>query len=290
MATLKQIRTRIRTAKNIQQITRAMKLVAAARLKRATDRVLEARPYSEKLREFMLNLSNAGDLPSHPLMEKREGDKVCLILITAERGLAGSYNTSLIRKASDFLKEHTGESKLITVGKKGTQFFSKRGYDVLYSRTVSSAGAVLEDATEVARIARDEFESGRADKILVCYSKFYSAIRQVPTIVQLLPIEPPEAGASSEEGAGTAQAFIFEPNAEALLGTLLPRYFLTLVWQAMLEATASEFGARMTAMTSATDNAGKMIGDLTLKANRERQASITKEILEVVGGAEALKG
>src|ERR1044071_8256053 len=126
MATLKQIRTRIKTAKNIQQITRAMKLVAAARLKKATDRVLEARPYSEKLREFMLNLSNAGDLPSHPLMEKKSGNSVCLILITAERGLAGSYNTNLIRKAYDFLREQPGQTSLITVGKKGYGFLSKR--------------------------------------------------------------------------------------------------------------------------------------------------------------------
>ncbi len=288
MATLKQIRTRIRTAKNIQQITRAMKLVAAARLKKATDRVLEARPYSEKLREFMLNLSNAGDLPSHPLMEKTSGNRVCVILITSERGLAGSYNTSLIRKASDFLKEQEGPSKLITVGKKGTQFFSKRNFDVVFSRTVASSGAVLEDAVEVARVARELFESGEADRIYVCYSKFYSAIRQTPQIVQLLPIEPPKS--EDTHDAGAAQSFMFEPDAEGLLNTLLPRYFLTLVWQAMLEATASEFGARMTAMTSATDNAGKMISDLTLKANRERQASITKEILEVVGGAEALKG
>lgn len=290
MATLKQIRTRIKTAKNIQQITRAMKLVAAARLKRATDRVLEARPYSEKLREFMLNLSASGDLPSHPLMEKRTGDNVCLILITAERGLAGSYNTGLIRKAFDFLKEQTGATKLITVGKKGTVFFSKRNFNVVYTRTVASSGAIFEDAIEVARIAREQFESGEFDKIFVCYSKFYSAIRQVPTIIQLLPIEPPEAAAQTEEDHGASQAFMFEPDAEGLLGTLLPRYFLALVWQAMLESTASEFGARMTAMTSATDNAGKMISELTLKANRERQASITKEILEVVGGAEALKG
>ena len=305
MATLKQIRTRIKTAKNIQQITRAMKLVAAARLKRATDRVLEARPYSEKLREFMLNLSASGDLPSHPLMEKRTGDNVCLILITAERGLAGSYNTGLIRKAFDFLSgagvsparseavsasASQAQTKLITVGKKGTVFFSKRGFNVVYTRTVASSGAIFEDAIEVARIAREQFESGESDKIYVCYSKFYSAIRQVPTIIQLLPIEPPEAAAQTEEDHGASQAFMFEPDAEGLLGTLLPRYFLALVWQAMLESTASEFGARMTAMTSATDNAGKMISELTLKANRERQASITKEILEVVGGAEALKG
>ena len=151
--------------------------------------------------------------------------------------------------------------------------------------TVPSAGARLQDAIEVSRVARDLFESGQVDGIYICYSKFFSAIRQVPQVVQLLPIEPPAA-----TGVPTGQvSYEFEPEPAGLLGALLPRYFLTLVWQALLEATASEFGARMTAMTSATDNAGKMITRLTLTANRERQAAITKEILEVVGGAEALK-
>jgi F-type H+-transporting ATPase subunit gamma len=139
---------------------------------------------------------------------------------------------------------------------------------------------------EVSKVARELFESGEVDAIYVCYSKFFSAIRQVPQVVQLLPIQPPEA----QPGSSMAGAYSFEPEPGGLLNTLLPRYFLTLVWQALLEATASEFGARMTAMTSATDNAGKMIQGLTLTANRERQAAITKEILEVVGGAEALKG
>jgi len=151
---------------------------------------------------------------------------------------------------------------------------------------VPSSGARLEDAIEVTKRAREMFESGEVDAIYVCYSKFYSAIRQVPQIVQLLPISAPAGDSASK----TSLDYQFEPNAEALLDTLLPRYFQTLVWQAMLEATASEFGARMTAMTSATDNAGKMIQNLTLRANRERQAAITKEILEVVGGAEALNG
>jgi F-type H+-transporting ATPase subunit gamma len=287
MATLKQIRARIRAAKNIQQITKAMKLVAAARLKKSTDRVLDARPYSEKMRGLMESLSSAGELPSHPLMEKRYQRKICVILLTSDRGLAGAYNTSLIRKTTDFIKEQTAEVSLITVGKKGTQFFSKRGYKVIHSITVPSSGARLQDATEVADRAAQLFESGEADSIYICYSKFYSAIRQVPQIVQLLPIEAPQT-ASTSTASGTN--YEFEPNPGAILSALLPRYFLTLVWQAMLEATASEFGARMTAMTSATDNAGKMINKLTLTANRERQAAITKEILEVVGGAEALKG
>jgi F-type H+-transporting ATPase subunit gamma len=282
MATLKQIRQRIRTAKNIQQITRAMKLVAAARLKRATDRVVEARPYADKMKEFMQSLAAAGELPEHPLMKKREVAKIGLLLITSDRGLAGSYNTNLIRKASDFIAASEIPVRLITVGRKGTQFFGKRGYDIARSFSVSSAGATLENVQEVSKYLRELFESGEVDAIYICYSKFYSAIRQAPETVQVLPITAPESGGASSD-------FLFEPDPESLLDTLLPRYFLTLVQQAMFEATASEFGARMTAMTSATDAAGRMIQDLTLKANRERQAGITKEILEVVGGAEALK-
>lgn len=289
MATLKQLRQRIKAAKNIQQITRAMKLVAAARFKKATDRVLEARPYSDKIREFMLSLSGSGDLPTHSLMQNRGGDDYALILITAERGLAGSYNTNLIRKAGDFLKETAGNAKLITVGKKGNLFFSKRGYEVVQNVTVPSAGATIVEAQEVAKTARELFESGTVDKVFVCYSKFYSAIRQTPMIVQLLPIEAPEGEMPDADGDGKSD-YAFEPDAESLLNQLLPRYFFTLIWQALLESTASEFGSRMTAMTNATDNAGKMIQNLTLKANRERQSSITTQILEVVGGAEALNG
>ncbi len=285
MATLKQIRQRIRTAKNIQQITRAMKLVAAARLKKATDRVLEARSYADKLQEFMQSLSR-GTLPSHPLLEKRdEVRNVCLILVTADRGLAGAYNTSLLRKASDWLKQQETTVKLLSVGKKGAQFFGRRGYEIAMQTTLPGTGATLADGQAIVQRAQEMFESGEVDAIYLCYSKFYSPIRQVPRIVQLLPIEPPQA-----EGAEAVSVdYQFEPSAKALLGQLLPRYFFTLVWQALLESAASEHGARMTAMTSATDNAKKMIDSLTLKANRERQATITKEILEVVGGAEALK-
>lgn len=283
MANLKQIRQRIRTAKNIQQITRAMKLVAAARLKKATDRVLEARPYSEKLRELMLSLGSAGELPSHPLMEKRTVTNALLILVSADRGLAGSYNTNLLRKGWDWLREQSVPTSMIAVGKKGSTFFSKRGYNVVHSHSVPAAGARLEDALEIANMAKDMYVRGEVDAVYVIYSKFYSPIRQVPQVVQLLPVEPPVTDAPVSE-----TNFEFEPDASAILNTLLPRYFQGLVWQALIESTASEHGARMSAMTSATDNAGKMIQNLTLKANRERQAGITKEILEVVSGAEAL--
>lgn len=285
MANLKQIRQRIKTSKNIRQITRAMKLVAAARLKKAQDRVTEARPYSDKMRELMLSLSEAGDLPSHPLLEKREGDKTCMVLITADRGLAGSYNTNLIRKTSDFLKEQAGID-LYCVGKKGYQFFNRRGVKLTGQYSVPSTGARVEDAQEVTRVVSDLFTSGEYDRILICYSKFYSPIRQVPQIVQVLPIEPPAAEQPAEKR--TKKDYTFEPDSTTLLATLLPKYLLNIMFQAMLESTASEHGSRMTAMSSATDNAGKMIDDLTLKANRERQSKITTEILEVVGGAEAL--
>lgn len=284
MATLKQIRSRIKTAKNIQQITRAMKLVAAARLRRATDRVLEARPYSEKLRDVMGSIARAGELPAHPLLEKRDVKRIGVILLTSDRGLAGSYNTALIRKVTDFIANSAVPVDLICYGKKGFQFFGKRGYSIKEQWSAPSGGAQLSDAVAITQLARQMFESGEVDAIYVCYAKFFSAIRQVPQLVQLLPIEAP---ASEGEVGGIDSKF--EPDPAAILNILLPRYFQGLVWQAMLEATASEFGARMTAMTSATDSAGKMISNLTLKANRERQAGITKEILEVVGGAEALK-
>lgn len=282
MATLKQIRQRIRAAKNIQQITKAMKLVAAARLKKASDRVLEARPYADKLREIMGSLSAGGELPAHPLLQRREVERALVIVLTSDRGLAGAFNTNILRRASDFLKKGDFEPTLITYGRKASQFFAKRGYTIISSVSAPSAGARLEDAALITKGARQMFESGEVDAVYVVYSKFISAIRQVPQTVQLLPIETPQV-----EGSNSGDVS-FEPSAEAVLDTLLPRYFQTLVWQAMLESTASEFGARMSAMTSATDNAGKMIQSLTLKANRERQAAITKEILEVVGGAEAL--
>lgn len=290
MATLKQIRQRIKTAKNIRQITRAMKLVAAARLKKAQDRVVEARPYSEKMRLFMAAIAGSGDLPSLPLLQKRPVARYCLILVTAERGLAGSYNTNLLRKAGDFLKGTAGEARILAVGRKGAQFFGKRGYPIAYQHTLPTAGARMEDAMEVTQIARDMFESGEVDAIYLCYSKFFSPIRQVPTIVELFPIEPPEDDPAAQAMLESHKEFKFEPSERQLLEQLLPKYALTLVLQALLEATASEHGARMTAMTSATDNAGQMISDLTLTANQARQAAITKEILEVVSGAEALSG
>jgi F-type H+-transporting ATPase subunit gamma len=287
MATIKQLRGRIRSAKNIQQITRAMKLVAAARLRRAQDRVLEARPYSEKMKDLMASLAAAGELPQNPLLERRPVNKIGVIVFTAERGLAGSFNTNIIRKANDFVKEQTLPNRIYGVGKKAFQFFNRRGFDMAGQINMPTSGPTIEHANEIIAKAQDMFVSGEVDAVYLVYSKFYSAIRQTPQVVQLLPIEPPVL---ENEADGYSKNYMFEPDPTELIGALLPKYALTIVFQALLESTASEHGARMTAMTSATDNAGEMIQDLTLQANRMRQASITKEILEIVGGAEALKG
>ncbi len=287
MATLKQIRQRIKAAKSTQSITRAMKLVAAARLTKAKNRVEEARPYSEKMREFVQSVGGAGDLPNHPLLQKRPVKKAAIVLITSDRGLAGSFNSALIRAAQNWVKDQSSETGIIAVGRKGNQFFSKRGYEMLHFVSVPTAGAGIDDAVALTDKLNQMFVNGEVDAVYLCYSKFYSPIRQEPQIVQMLPIEPP---ASNDGGdSHRSKSYGFEPEPDELLGYLLPKYLLTVTFQAMLESAASEHGARMTAMSNATDNAGKMIGELTLTANRVRQASITKEILEIVGGAEALK-
>lgn len=264
-----------------------MKLVAAARLRRAQERVLQARPYSDKMREMLGYLGEAGEMPEHPLLERRPVKSYGVLLLTAERGLCGSFNTNLIRHTQELLRDSAGEAILITVGAKGHKFFSKRGYPVEKSFTIPTSGPTSEHARAVMDLVREMFESGRVDAIRLVYSRFYSAIRQMPQTVQLLPIEPPEHEPGKE--AAFSKAYTFEPGPTALLAELLPRYAFTLIMHALYESSASEHGSRMTAMTNATDSAGEMIDTLTLEANRRRQAAITKEILEVVGGAEALK-
>jgi F-type H+-transporting ATPase subunit gamma len=288
VATIKQIRQRIKTSKNIQQITRAMKLVAAARLKKAQEKAVDARAYSEEMHDLMLAISSGADMPEHPLLSRpKEIRSYGLVLITADRGLAGSFNTNLLRTAQEFIKNQAGAPKLICIGKKGAQFFAKQDLEIIEQFSIASSGVKIQDAQKVTSLIRDKFEAHELDAVYVCYSKFQSAIRQTPQVIQLLPIVRP---ASSSDEKSSSISYQFEPDPKQLLESLLPRYLFTLVFQTLLESNASEHGARMTAMTSATDNAKKVIERLTLIANRERQAAITKEILEVVGGAEALAG
>lgn len=290
MPTIRQVRQRIRVAKNIQQITKAMKMVAAARLKRAQDRVTAARPYAATMREMMTSLAKAvGGAVEHPLLAVRFPRNVGFLIITADRGLAGSYNSAILRRAMELLRAQEKERvKLYVVGRKGVQFFRRRGYHVVEEFHMGNAGASFSDARDITRTIRDAFESEQIDQLYLLYTRFYTAITQKPTDVQLLPIQQPEDAAPSS--TSETEDYLFVPSADALLRSLLPRYVEGQVYQALLESTASEHGARMTAMSSATDNAGKMITTLTLQLNRARQAGITREISEIVGGAEALKG
>jgi len=291
MATPRQIRGRIRVAKNIQQITKAMKMVAAARLRRAQEAVGAARPYAEKMRDVMQSLgASGGSSVQHPLLRRVEGEPqtIGVILVTGDRGLCGAYNSSVIRRANDLVRPFGPErAKLVCVGKKGATFFRRRGYDVAAENPVPATGISFAEAQAISRTGRELFANGQIDALYLVYTQFVSAMTQRPQTVTVLPVQPPQA----EEGAAPPAAanYIFEPEPEAILGSLLPRYVDTQVYQAVVESIASEHGARMTSMSSATDNAGKMISNLTLSLNRARQATITKEIAEIVGGAEALK-
>jgi len=292
MASMRQIRSRIRVAKNIQQITKAMKMVAAARLRRAQESVEASRPYSRKLREVMARLAASGaGAASHPLLKPLSGTprRIGVLLVTGDRGLCGSFNSNAIRRGVELVRGYAvGEVRFVTVGRRGATFFRRRGYTISSELSVANTGATFAEAQGVARSAIQIFESGEVDVVYLVYTQFVSAMTQHPMYTQLLPVAPPDGGAAAAPAGGGE--IIFEPDAEEILVDLVPRYVETLVFQAILESTASEHGARMTSMSAATDNAGKMISSLTLSLNRARQAAITKEIAEIVGGADALKG
>lgn len=291
MPTPRQIRARIRTAKNIQQITKALKMVAAAKLRRAQESVSSARPYAEKIREVMASLgSKSQGGVSHPLLRQEAGEprNIAVIVISGDRGLCGAYNSGVIKKALEIIRPYsTDRVRMFTLGKRGTQFFRRRNYTIVADRGVPPNGLTFAETLEVSRAARDLFEAGEVDALYLVYTKFQSAISQRPTSIQILPLSQDAPETTAPQGASAD--YIFEPGPEEILGVLLPRYVDTLVYQAVLESVASFHGAQMTSMSAATDNAGKMISSLTLQLNRARQATITKEIAEIVGGAEALK-
>lgn len=292
MATARQIRGRIRVAKNIQKITYAMKMVAAARLRRAQEAVGAARPYAEKMRAVLQSLSASlgGGTVQHPLLRRAEGEPraIGVILITGDRGLAGAYNSNIIRRTNQLVKGYGPErTRLVCIGKRGATFFRRRDYRIAAEHPVPATGISFAEAQEMSRTARELFTSGEIDALYLVYTEFVSPMTQRPQTRQILPLEPPR---QEDGGVQSPTAdYLFEPDPEQILGSLLPRYVDTQVYQAVTESVASEHGARMTAMSSATDNAGKMISTLTLSLNRARQAAITKEIAEIVGGAEALK-
>lgn len=292
MASLRDIRRKIRVVKNIAQITQAMKMVAAAKLRRVQDRVQKGKPYSETMAELVGTLAPAVKDFTHPLLEVRETNKVMVVVISADKGLCGAYNSNLLRTAHRFLDQQraahgAANVRLVAVGRKASEYFTKRDYKPDNIFPAIGPDTPYELIRDISNLMVGEFSAGTVDEVHVCYTEFVSPLVQRPQSVKFLPIEPP-SGAGDDTGKG-APDFIFEPEISELLGVLLPRYVETRVYQLLMEATASEFGARMTAMTNATKNANEQIDKLTLVANRTRQAGITKELLDIIGGSEALK-
>ena len=286
MATLKVIRKRIGSIRNTQQITKAMKMVSAAKLRRAQEALLQARPYAEKMGALLKNLSARVSAEAHPLLMGREEKKVHLLLLTADRGLCGGYNANLIRAAEGFIRSHSAEKEihLAIVGRKGVDYFRRRKVEIA-DRYINVTNRPAEElAAELAEKMIARFLQEETDAIYILYSRFRSALSQVPTLEKLIPV-----AAVEEEGEEQPIEYLFEPGLEALLSSLLPKVVEVGIYRALLEASASEHGARMTAMDSATTNASEMISSLTLQMNRARQASITRELMEIVSTAEALK-
>jgi F-type H+-transporting ATPase subunit gamma len=283
MASLKAIRKRISSVRNTQQITKAMKMVAAAKLRRAQEAVVASRAYAQKLGEVVAGLASESSLREHPLVRERGTQgRVMLLVLTSDRGLCGGFNTNLLRQAERFLATPERTTVLGTIGRKAYDFYKRRPVEIVEHVTTGST-TPIELAREVVARAVARFVNEEVDAIYILFSRFRSAISQVPTIERLLPIESPAATDNPRE-------YLFEPDRNAVIEDLLPRYVEVKVFQAVLESIASEQGARMTAMESASKNASDMIERLTLEMNRARQATITKELMEIVGGAEALKG
>ncbi len=286
MATLKIIRKRIGSIRNTQQITKAMKMVSAAKLRRAQEAVLAARPYAAKMTDLLKNLSGRVAREAHPLLMGRDDKRVDLLVLTADRGLCGGYNANLIRAAEKFIRGRGAEktTNLILVGRKGVDYFRRRRVEIADHYVNVGAGPAQGLAAELAKKVIGRFLREESDEVYLLYSQFRSALSQVPTLEKLLPV-----GVIGEEAEGQPTEYLFEPGLEALLASLLPKVVEVAIYRALLEASASEYGARMTAMDSATANATEMISALTLQMNRARQASITRELLEIVSTAEALK-
>ncbi len=294
MANLLDLRRRIKSVKNTQQITKAMKMLAAVNLRRAQERVVNARPFARKMTEVLTELAaHTDENYHHPLLDQRGDERYLLVLITADKGLAGAFNANLIKAAQAFLKEHGGQLvELIAVGRKGRDFFRRRDIQIVqeYVGLTGKGRVTYAEAVEVADdIMRRFTEDETIDKVFLIYNEFRSVLSQRVVVEQLLPVARTAVETSEQTNApaDTFVEYIYEQPPAEIFGRLLPRLIETQMFRALLESIASEQGARMTAMDSASKNAGDLIGSLTLNMNRIRQAAITKEIIEVVSGATA---
>src|SRR5580765_673154 len=286
MASLKDLRRRIRATKSMQQIFKAMEMVAAAKLRRAQQRAQSASPYAAKISAMLANLSGAAAELEHPLFKVREVKTTALVLITADRGFAGAYNTAILRVAEQRLKvAPAGSIQCVVVGRKGRDYLRRRGYPVLAAHTDLPGEASLELARRITNDLTERFIAGEVDRVEILYTHFVNAIVRRVLTATFLPIG---TGIGSGDATSAAGSAIFEPDAESIFAELLPRYATAMLYASMADALASEHSARMVAMGSARKNAGELVDALTLTRNRMRQAAITREISELVGGAEAL--
>jgi F-type H+-transporting ATPase subunit gamma len=286
MPNTRDLRRRIKSVKSIQQITRAMKMVAAAKLRRAQERILAARPYAGKIQEVMASLAARVDPSAHPLLAVRPQRRILLGVLTADRGLCGSFNTNIHKRALDVLRRHEHDQvQLAPLGRKGRDFFRRRPYPIRFEAIEVTKEIRPALARELAGRFADPFVAGEIDAVYLVYNEFKSILQQRVVVERLLPI-----GRAEPAAVGPAIDYIYEPSAAALYAALLQRHLESQVLRCLLESAAAEFGARMGAMDSATNNTVELIGSLTLTMNKIRQAAITKEIIEVSSGAEALAG
>jgi len=294
MPSLLDIRRRIRAVKSTQQITKAMKMVAASKLRRAQDRIQHARPFATQMLRVLNSLAGRVDPAAHPLLDERTelraGGKALLFVITADRGLCGSFNANVIKAAANFITEHPERQVALgLVGRRGRDYYAKRGFEVRYERINLFGKLQFEDARDIAQTAVDAFVGGEVDRVFLTYNEFRSVMTQRVVVEQVLPI--PRTVLDAAAGAaqtGPAVDYLYEPAPEELFKTLLPRHVEVQVYRALLESNAAFYAAQMTAMDAATRNSGEMIESLTLYMNKVRQAAITREIIEVVSGAGAL--
>lgn len=297
MASERELRKRIRSVKNIAQVTKALEAVSASRVRRAQAAVLATRPYAAKAREVLHHLSTqaGGGRLLHPLLEVRgQGQRTAMVLITGDRGLAGAYNLNMVRAAMEFARGDLAghDVRWIPVGRKGRDLIWRRGAKIVAEFSRLPAAPSVLDIAGIARVAIDEFLGGQVDQVYLAYTVFVNTVTQRPTIKRLLPLVPEDVE-QPRLGRGAPNspppAYIYEPSAEALLAVLLPRFTELQLFQAVLEAMASEHSARMVAMRNATDSATELVGDLVIARNKARQLSITSDLLDIAGGAEALK-
>jgi len=290
MPSLIDLRRRIRAVKNTQQITKAMKMVAASKLRRAQERIMNARPYAVQMQRVLTSVASRVDPSIHPLLvarERRAGSKTLVIVVTGDKGLCGSFNTNVIKGAAAYITGSEEACSLGLVGRKGRDFFGRRGFEVFFEQVGLFQKLRYDDAQAIARTSIDAFISGQVDRVMLIYNEFKSVMTQRVVVDRLLPITRGDVDARGAERAEEID-YLYEPSPQEIFDDLLPRYVEVQIYRALLESNAAFFAAQMTAMDTATKNSADMISSLTLYMNKVRQAAITREIIEVVSGAQAL--